>query len=324
MNKGMVSIIIPVYNSKDRLAQCLKSVTEQDYENREVLIVDDCSTDGSIQICREYEEKYPFIHVHTKENEGVSAARNFGLSKAEGEYIQFADSDDMLYPGACRMMVERMEADKADVVICGYFNEKEQKNIVYDERRFQDKAEFMKEFPALFSGFFIHVPWNKLYRKEALSARFPEDLDKGEDLVFNLRVFENAEKVSVICEALYFYHNVSDTSLSFRFRENAMDIEERLYDEVSAFYDKNGGESEPEFLYDYYLTAVKNKFYTLLGKSGFKGKKCRKYMREWCGKKSIKEMYLKRSYFGTKDRILLFLMHRKFVYALYLYYKMNV
>lgn len=321
MKDKMISLIIPVYNSKDRLAKCLESVVSQSYKKLEVIIVDDCSTDGSLEICREYEKKYPFIHVYTKENEGVSAARNLGLAKAEGEYVQFADSDDMLYPDACRMLAEQMEHDKSDLVIGGYFNEKEQKDIVYRRRSFRDKEEFMKEFPDLFSGFFIHVPWNKLYRKSVLEEGFPEDIDKGEDLVFNLRALRRAEKISVLDEVLYFYHNINENSLSFKFRENAMEIEERLYHEVTAFYEKYESEKEPVFLYHYYMTAVKNKFYVLAGRPGMTGKMCRQRMREWCEKGSIRNLYLKRRHFGAKDRILLGMMRRNMTFALYLYYK---
>ena len=84
MKEKMISIIIPVYNSRERLRECLESVVAQSYENKEVIVVDDCSTDGSLEICREYEKNYPFFRVYTKENEGVSAARNYGLSKARG------------------------------------------------------------------------------------------------------------------------------------------------------------------------------------------------------------------------------------------------
>ena len=81
----LVSVIIPVYNSKKRLAACLDHVAAMDYPNLEVILVDDCSTDGSLEICREYEKKYPYFHVITKENEGVSAARNRGLQKSHGQ-----------------------------------------------------------------------------------------------------------------------------------------------------------------------------------------------------------------------------------------------
>lgn len=319
--KGLISIIIPIYNSRERLVECLESVAVQSYENLEAIIVDDCSTDGSLEVCREYEKKYPFIRVYTKENEGVSAARNFGLARARGEFIQFADSDDMLYPEACSVLAACMENDSSDVVICGYFNEKEQKKVVYEKKLFQSREEFMTEFPELFTNFFIHVPWNKLYRRSVVKEYFPEDLDKGEDLVFNLRVFECADKISVINDALYFYHNVDDGSLSFRFRENAMQIEERLFREVHNFYTGQCRDGEPVFLYHFYMTAIKNKFYSLMKKSGFDRAECKKQIREWVELQSVLELYEKKGYFGKKDRILLFFMRRKMLSVLYWYYK---
>jgi glycosyltransferase involved in cell wall biosynthesis len=323
VQKGMVSIIIPVYNSKQCLRECLESVVLQSYANKEVIVVDDCSTDGSLELCREFEQKYPFFHVYTKENEGVSAARNFGLQMAQGEYIEFADSDDRLYPDACEKLVEEIQKENGDLVIGGYFNEKEQKDTVYQKCVFEDKGSFLKAFPKLFSGFFLHVPWNKLYRREAIDraeAVFPQDLEKGEDLLFNLRVFEKAEKISVIDDVLYFYHNVNENSLSFRFRTDAMEIEERLYREVLRFYQNNGGGAEISFLHRYYLTAVKNKYYALIGKSGFNKEKCRKIMEEWGQRESFRDLYESADEFGRKDRILLFLMKHRQTALLYRYY----
>lgn len=325
MSENMISIIIPVYNSRERLTECLESVAQQSYENKEVIVVDDCSTDGSLEICREYEKKYAFFHVYTKENEGVSAARNYGLSRAKGELIQFVDSDDMLYPETCKILAERIQRDESDLVICGYYNEKEKRKAVYGEYIFSDKSEFMKEFSGLFSQFFLHVPWNKLYRRcliDEAAAEFPTDLSKGEDLLFNLQVLGQAEKISVLNEALYFYHNVSDSSLSFRFREDAMQIEERLFQAVKAFVGRYGDETDLGFLYQYYLTAVKNKFYALTGRSGFDRKTCQRCMAQWVQMDSVKQLYAQAGGFGIKDRILLFLMRRKMTGVLYHYYKM--
>lgn len=321
---GMISIVIPVYNSKERLEECLNSVVAQSYPNLEVIVVDDCSTDGSLEIARSYEERFPWFSVYTKENEGVSSARNFGMSKAAGEYLQFVDSDDTLLPDACQMLVECMERDSSELVICGYYNEKEQRDICYGKSGLLSREAFMEEFPALFSGLFLHVPWNKLYRRQSIRAQFPEDLNKGEDLLFNLQVFSQIQKISLLNKACYGYYNISDTSLSFRFREDAMQIEERLYREVLNFYEKYSGGEESHFLYRFYMDSVKNKFYALVGKSGFSRRKCCDIIHSWLGMDSVKELYLKRNIFGKKDRILLFLMRWKWVFVLYFYYRMAV
>nr|MBP3599204.1 glycosyltransferase [Eubacterium sp.] len=321
-SKRTVSIIIPVYNSKEKLAECLESVVNQTYPQMEVIVVDDCSTDGSLEICREYEEKHPCLHVYTKENEGVSAARNYGLAKATGDYIQFVDSDDKLYPEATAHLVARMEQDQSDLVIGGYWNEKENREVVYPDKSYGERKGFMKEFPTLFTRFFIHVPWNKLYRRSALGdVTFPRDLNKGEDLLFNLQVLKRTEKISILKEVLYFYHNISDTSLSFRFREDAMEIEERLYREVRKFWQENEMAEEPIFLYLFYLTAIKNKCYALVGKSGYPKSECKKQLEKWCQMESVRELCGKAKYFGRKDQVLLALMKRGMAGLLLSYYE---
>lgn len=320
---GVVSIIIPVYNSIDRLALCLDSVAAQSYQKTEVIIVDDCSTDGSLELCREYEKKYENFHVYTKENEGVSAARNYGMQKASGQYLQFADSDDELSPDMCGRLVARMEEDGSDLVICGYYNEKEQRDNTFPDDLFESRKAFMEAFPSLFTGMFLHVPWNKLYRRERVGACFPADLNKGEDLLFNLQVFSQAERISVMDQPLYRYHNVESQSLSFRFREDAMEIEERLFLSVMDFLTEQGG-CEPSFLYRFYLDAVKNKFYALLGRSGFDRDRCCALIRGWVEMDSIRDLCRKRALFGGKDRILLFLMEHKCVRLLYRYYAASV
>lgn len=319
IKNGLVSIIVPVYNSSERLELCLDSIVGQTYKDIEVLIVDDCSTDGSLEICRRYEAKYPYIHVFTKPNEGVSAARNYGMRKASGEYIQFADSDDRLTSDACRLLVQRMERDGSDLVIAGYYKEKEQTDNTYCDTVFDNREAFIREFPELFTGLFLHVPWNKLYRAGAFAAEFPEDLNKGEDLLFNLRVFTQVRKISVLAQSVYMYYNVGGNSLSFRFREDAMEIEERLYAAVSEFYMAHGGR-ERQFLDRFYLDAIKNKFYALLGKSGFGRERCLAVIRDWLRKDSIRRLYEKRRAFGRKDRILLFMMYHRWERLLYIYY----
>lgn len=318
---GMISIIIPVYNSKEGLAQCLDSVVSQSYSPIEVIVVDDCSKDGSLEICREYEKKYPFVHVYTKENEGVSAARNFGMKKAVGEYLQFVDSDDRLYVQTCERLVKTMKKNDSDVVIGGYYNERERRDNIPKPQLFEEKSEFMKAFPTLFTHFFIHVPWNKLYRKSSVQAQFPLGLSKGEDLLFNLQVLEGAGKIELLDESVYFYHNVNDNSLSYQFREDALEIEERLYRETVRFWNRCLPEEKPEFLYHFYLEAVKNKFYALVGRSGYDGAKCRAVIKQWLNKESIHELVRERHQFAGKDRILLELMKIKASGFLYRYYK---
>ena len=316
----LVSVIIPVYNSKKRLASCLDHVDALDYPALEVIVVDDCSTDGSLEICREYEKKYPFFHVITKENEGVSAARNRGLEEAHGKYIQFIDSDDFVKKDATSAMVKRMEKDGSDLVIAGYYDEKAAKDHLPKDGIYEGRASFLKDFPELFSSYFLHVPWNKLYRHDRIQGGFPRDLDKGEDLLFNLNVFRQAEKISTMNQSVYDYYNIETESLSFRFRENAMEIEERLYLEVKQFYVECGGE-DLTFLNHFYLRSIKNKFYDLMRHSGKNYKACREKIQSWLSRDSIQGLYSKKDGFSQKDKVLLFCMKHKCCRFLYWYYR---
>ena len=94
----LVSVIIPVFNSKRFLRRCLESVIAQDYEDFETILVDDGSTDDSGTICEEYSEKYANVVVYHKKNGGASLARKYGLEKANGKYVCFVDSDDWFAP----------------------------------------------------------------------------------------------------------------------------------------------------------------------------------------------------------------------------------
>ena len=118
----MISVIIPVYNVELYLRDCLESVIKQDYDDYEVICVNDGSTDGSLLILEEYAQRYPFIFVYSKENGGLSSARNYGLEKAKGKYIYFLDSDDMFFDTEClSFMAGNMEKEDLDVL---YFDGK--------------------------------------------------------------------------------------------------------------------------------------------------------------------------------------------------------
>ena len=104
-----VTVIVPVYNAEEYLNRCVDSILNQEYEDLELILVNDGSTDRSGEICQAYEAKDPRVILLAKENSGVSDSRNLAISQAAGKYLQFVDSDDWLAPDATRLMVRRME-----------------------------------------------------------------------------------------------------------------------------------------------------------------------------------------------------------------------
>ena len=115
---AVLSIIIPVYNKEQYIDGCLTSILNQTFTDFELILVDDGSTDGSAAVCRRFADADHRISLITKPNGGVSSARNTGLSKADGKYIGFIDSDDAIEPDMYELLIRNAEQYQADVSIC--------------------------------------------------------------------------------------------------------------------------------------------------------------------------------------------------------------
>jgi glycosyltransferase involved in cell wall biosynthesis len=118
-NTPLISIVIPCFNSEQYLSETLESCLQQTYPNWEIIVVDDGSTDASLKIARNYSHYYSGIEVISIENNGQCFARNLGMKKAQGEYIQFLDSDDLLAPQYLEEQLKVLNAYQADLSICG-------------------------------------------------------------------------------------------------------------------------------------------------------------------------------------------------------------
>ena len=125
-----ISIVIPVYNTKEYLTRCVSSLTGQTHSNIEICLVDDGSTDGSGKLCDELAGTDPRIRVLHKENEGQGIARNEGIRMAEGEFVAFLDSDDYWDHDGCRKILERLRQTGADLCAFGYCKENEDGTVV--------------------------------------------------------------------------------------------------------------------------------------------------------------------------------------------------
>lgn len=207
----MVSVIVPVYNAQAALRRCVESVLNQAYTDFELLLIDDGSQDDSGAICEEYAGKDSRVTVIHKENTGVSDSRNLGLSRAQGRYIQFLDSDDWITPDATSLMVREAEESGCDMVISDFYR-------VVGERvshkgdidkdgllTLEEFAGFMMENPA---DFYYGVLWNKLFKRE-LIERYQLRMDKSiswcEDFMFNLEYLRHASSIYVLRVPVYYY-----------------------------------------------------------------------------------------------------------------------
>lgn len=207
----LVSIIIPVYNVKSYLSEALDSVLHQTYQKLEILVIDDGSTDGSGAICDEYQKIDNRIIVVHQENKGLSSARNTGLNMMKGEAVAFLDSDDALQPTYVQTMLDVMNMENADIVICKYTSHdtdgimralgNEQRLPLIDKGSYDRKSAFYN----LIDGKMNHIVWNKLYRSELWkNVRFP-DGRVYEDRTTTFQVLDLCEKMVVIDDPLYLY-----------------------------------------------------------------------------------------------------------------------
>lgn len=235
MNQPLVSIILPVYNAQNHLARCVGSICAQTYRNIEIIILNDGSKDQSLPVCEEFRQKDPRILLVDKANSGVSDTRNLGLKLASGKYVEFVDSDDYLDPDFTERLVAAAEENEADFVIAPYkmvipagASKPEQVlDKIQDElgvmsvarppevREYgflpagvYDKDTFALRLMDKPASYFYSVLWNKLYRRDILTGndiQFVSEMRWAEDLVFNLRYIQYAERFVAIDKPGYYY-----------------------------------------------------------------------------------------------------------------------
>lgn len=161
MRKPLISIIVPVYNVERYLNKCLDSIIHQTYNNLEIVLVDDGSTDWSGLICDAYATKDNRVTVIHKENNGLSAARNIGLEYSHGELIGFVDSDDYVDRQMYEILLRQLEEDKSDIAICDYmrvdesYSAPENKVKTLVSSKCFSRGEFIDELLKYYGGHFV-------------------------------------------------------------------------------------------------------------------------------------------------------------------------
>jgi glycosyltransferase involved in cell wall biosynthesis len=211
MTLPLVSIIVPVYNSEETLARCINSILDQQYRNIEVILVNDGSTDNSLNICREFAETDSRIIVIDKENTGVSDTRNRGIAQATGKYLHFVDSDDWIAENAVKVLVDRMQETGCDLVISGFYrviNGKKSEKSHITGNRVMSKKEFITHMMKAPANFYYGVMWNKLYRTDIIRTHgitCCNELEWCEDFLFNLDYIRYAQTIATINTPTYYY-----------------------------------------------------------------------------------------------------------------------
>ena len=241
-----ISIIIPYYNTGKYLGRCLDSIVSQSYENLEIILVDDGSSDNSPEIASEYAKKDPRVKALSHEHGGVSSARNFGLSQAKGEIIMFADADDWLAEGMIERMMKVMSETEADIVTCNIrrVSDISEKTEWQEGYTVCDRDEYMRIFFRIGSNEIVHYPVAKLYKRELLQDDiYPVGIRIGEDMVGTYRAIKDAGKI-VRMNGVGYYYFYTPGGATDTFGEKNFDLIE-VWDTVVK--DSEGREPDHEY-----------------------------------------------------------------------------
>lgn len=243
--RDTISVIIPVYNCERYIKNCLESLKHQTYRNLEIIIVNDGSTDSTLEICQKMQYDDCRIIIINQENKGVSAARNRGIEEATGKYIAFVDADDIIEPNMYEIMYYDMYLNTADVVRVGAYIHDRKGNIRHS---YNDNSVFIvdskKEIIHKYSTGELSVAvWDKLFTKKIIGdTRFKENVYQ-EDTIFVWDIFKKCNKIVNDKKQLYHYIKRSSCSLTSRVFNNdnfALQLFGReFYDYIISEYPEN-------------------------------------------------------------------------------------
>ncbi len=235
---NLISIIIPVYNASKYLDKCITSILNQTYKNLEILLINDGSTDYSLDICNSYEKKDKRIKVINKKNEGVSKTRNVGIKHSTGDYLMFVDSDDYLHEKYIEKMYFYLKKHNLDLVTSSMTFVDEQYNLlkVYSYKNEDVLLSFNDIFRDLVNTSYFNSVWKIIVSSNIIKENnimFNENLKFGEDLLFSYNLLKTVQDFGYLNFPGYYYlqNNSSAT------HKNSMDVVNKYIEDNKYVYD---------------------------------------------------------------------------------------
>lgn len=249
MNTVKISVIIPVFNVSKWISRCVQSVLHQTFTDFEIILVDDGSTDNSLEICQMFAQKYDCVKVFHKNNGGLSDARNYGVKHSTGKYIVFIDSDDYVENDYLVELYKVISSTSSDLAICEY-NMVEENEKYISSKRFNiplgiSTLSGKKLLPYIYddSGVVIVVAWNKIYKKSIFESLSFEKGRLFEDEYLIVNLLWQVKKVTLIRKPLYNYVQRKGSIIKTRFTlKKANDVNTFMLRRIKFFKDKNNEE----------------------------------------------------------------------------------
>ena len=261
----MVTVIIPVYNVEMYLPLCINSILKQTYQNLEIILIDEGSTDDSPGICDTYALKDNRIKVIHQQNQGAAVARNTGLENATGEYIVFVDSDDFINEKMIEKLYIALKQTDSDLSICNFkYTSENGKEIDLKETDIKNEVLYTEEIiDKLFQnnncGYI--VIWNKMYKKDLWKQiRYPVGVIYEDEAVIH-HIFSKCKKVATISDELYYYRQVSGSIMHSERNEKNLDKYLALADRLMFFKNTVNKENIRKLAYQYWYHYLDDYYY---------------------------------------------------------------
>lgn len=236
-----ISIIVPIYNVEKYLDDCLKSIIEQTYKNLEIILINDGSTDNSLEICYKYKKIDKRIILIDNKNHGVSYSRNKGIDVATGKYMVFVDSDDTIDKNYIFELVNANKDNFYDIVMVNFkdvFIKNDEKKVEYNNinanllsGRFFDDYYYIKSI--------VRSPWGKLFKRDIIeknNIKFPVEISLGEDYVFNMQYYRFVKHYRYVNKHLYNYFHRNRKCLSKGYTIDSFDKQIEIIKKQKAFF----------------------------------------------------------------------------------------
>lgn len=246
MRPKIISVIIPVYNAEKTLYKSIDSLINQSYPHLELIFINDCSQDNTLNILYQYEKKITdnskglvMKIISHEENKGVAAARNTGLQNATGELIYYVDADDFIDERAIELLVKKQQENDADIVGCSWYLSFNQNKRRMNQPPFNNSLEAIQQMlhGKMRWNLWLFMVKRSLY--EDYNIRFIPGMNMGEDLMVIMKLFVHANKVAFVNDALYHYGQSNEDSLTKTYSEkHRREVTANLY-EVEKYLHKS-------------------------------------------------------------------------------------
>ncbi|MBO6195202.1 MAG: glycosyltransferase family 2 protein [Bacilli bacterium] len=316
----LISIIIPCYNSSNTIRKCIDSIINQSYKNLEIIIIDDGSKDNTFDICKEIQKKDNRIKLFKKNNSGVSATRNFGVSHANGDYVTFVDSDDYLEFDCYERITKSINICNYDFIRYNFKYDFEKTNnnlhlLINGDISSIDEKLLVKTVICSSSIYPTYSPLLIIKKNIAKNIVFDEKLSYLEDKDYYLSLIEKTKKGYFLDEKKYIV-TINNESASRNIKNSKNNIRSilALMDKIKNYY-----------LYEQYsdiinASLVSNICYMLPNTMIDSFSECKRITNEIINNKNINNVYrdLAKNELSFKDKVIIFTLKNKFKILLYI------